>query len=168
MKHSFKTTSYNSRWKLTKYLNCPNSFYLTFPIEEDAVKIVEYLKQLPGHTIVILDSTTCQLMEAYFVTTIEEKELFRKLKTDLCIPDSSKAFKPEGNRRKVYKYSLTGKLLEEYPSVLAASSATCINHSTIWHACEDNRISKGFLWSFEPPENLPVEAPSEPVEPLKS
>lgn len=54
-------------------------------------------------------------------------------------------------RKKVYQYSLTGELINIYPSIAAASTAVGVDRSCISRVCSGKKkTSKGFLWSFTP------------------
>jgi hypothetical protein len=58
-------------------------------------------------------------------------------------------------RKKVYQYSLSGELLQEYDSAAVASVATGISKSAIKNACNPNiklQPAGGYKWSYNKSE----------------
>lgn len=54
-------------------------------------------------------------------------------------------------RKKVYQYSLSGELIQEYDSVAAAAEATGVSKSAIKNACNPNaklQTAGGYRWSY--------------------
>ena len=73
----------------------------------------------------------------------------------MFIPDRSGAI--SAYRKKVYVYSLTGELLETYPSVKEASEKTRIRRGDISKSVRKNQVLKGKIFSYDFPY---VERPS--------